>query len=153
MKITPKLARRLLNIYPPYFGAGIKVKYISEDWKEIHVSMSLRWFNRNAVGTHFGGNLYSMIDPHLMFILIQQLGNEYWVWDKAADIEFAKASRQKVTSVIKVSEKDLEIIKRSTANGDKYFPEFDVEIIDENNDLVAKIKKTLYVRKKRAKQL
>jgi acyl-coenzyme A thioesterase PaaI-like protein len=153
MKITPKLARRLLNIYPPYFGAGIKAKYISEDWKEIHVSMLLHWFNRNAVGTHFGGNLYSMIDPHLMFILLQQLGNEYWVWDKAADIEFVKASKLKVTSVIKVSEKDLEIIKRSTANGDKYFPEFDVEIIDENNDLVAKIKKTLYVRKKRTKQL
>jgi acyl-coenzyme A thioesterase PaaI-like protein len=151
MKITPKLARRLLNFYPPYLGAGIKVTYISGDWKEIHVSMSLRWFNKNAVGTHFGGNLHSMIDPHLMFILIQQLGDEYWVWDKATNIEFAKASKQKVTSVIKVSDKDLEIIKQKTANGDKYFPVFDVEIIDENNDLVAKAKKTLYVRKKQTK--
>jgi acyl-coenzyme A thioesterase PaaI-like protein len=149
MKFTPKLLKRMLNLYPPYLGAGIKVTYISEDWKELHVSMSLRWFNRNAVGTHFGGSLYSMIDPHLMLLLMQLLGKEYLVWDKSADIEFVKASKKKVTSVLKVSNEDLKIIRRSTINGEKYFSNFIVEIRDEDDDLVAKVKKTIYVRRKK----
>lgn len=105
MEFTPKVLKRILNLYPPYLGAGVKITYISEDWKELHVSMSLRWFNRNAVGTHFGGSLYSMVDPHLMLLLMQMLGKEYWVWDKSATIEFVKAIRKKVTSEIKISNK------------------------------------------------
>ena len=150
MKFTPKLLKRILNLYPPYLGAGVKVTYISEDWRELHVSMSLRWFNRNAVGTHFGGSLYSMVDPHLMLLLMQLLGKEYLVWDKAANIEFIKASKRKVTSVINVSNKDLEIIKNNTDNGEKHFSNFIVEIRDEDNDLVARVKKTIYIKKKTA---
>ena len=149
MKFTPKLLKRILNFYPPYLGAGVKVTYISEDWKELHVSMSLRWFNRNAVGTHFGGSLYSMIDPHLMLLLMQLLGKEYLVWDKSADIEFVKATKKKVTSVLKVSNEDLNVIRRSTSNGEKYFSNFNVEIRDEDDELVAKVKKTIYVRRKK----
>lgn len=141
--------KRILNLYPPYLGAGVKIVYIREDWKELRVAMSVRWFNRNAVGTHFGGSLYSMIDPHLMLLLMQLLGRNYMVWDKAASIEFVKASKKKVTSVIKVSDEDLEAIKRNTADGDKYLSDFTVEIIDEDDDLVARIKKTIYVRRKR----
>ena len=148
MKFTPKLLKRILNLYPPYLGAGVKVTYISEDWRELRVSMSLRWFNRNAVGTHFGGSLYSMIDPHLMLLLMQLLGKEYLVWDKAANIEFIKASKKKLTSVIKVSNKDLEVIKKNTDNGEKYFSNFIVEIRDEDNDLVTRVKKTIYIRRK-----
>ncbi|KAA3656644.1 MAG: DUF4442 domain-containing protein [Chloroflexi bacterium] len=148
MKISPKFFKRMLNLYPPYLGAGIKINYISNDWRELHVSMSLRWFNRNAVGTHFGGSLYSMIDPHLMLLIMQLLGKEYRVWDKAAEIEFIKASKKKVTSIIKISNNDLEEIRRHTEAGEKYFPEFMVEIRDDENDLVARVKKVIYVRKK-----
>lgn len=148
---TPSGLKRLLNIYPPYVGAGIKIKYISDDWSELHVSMALRWYNRNAVGTHFGGSLYSMIDPHLMLLLMQLLGKEYLVWDKSADIEFIKASKRKLTSVIKISKEELAEIKCHTESGEKHFAQFLLEIRDEDNDVVARVKKTIYVRKKQAK--
>ncbi len=148
MNVSPKLFKRIINFYPPYIGAGIKVEYISEDWKELHVSMALRFYNRNAVGTHFGGSLYSMIDPHLMLLLMQLLGKQYLVWDKSANIEFVKASKKKVKSVIKVSDKALEEIKRNTKKGTKYFPKFSIEIRDKDNDLVARVEKVIYVKKK-----
>ncbi|BBO69686.1 DUF4442 domain-containing protein [Desulfosarcina alkanivorans] len=138
----------MLNLYPPYFGTGVNVTYISEDWKELHVSMAMRGYNRNAVGTHFGGSLYSMVDPHLMLLLMQLLGKAYLVWDKSASIEFVKASAKKVSSIIKVSDDDLDRIRRNTDNGEKYFSNFDVSIVDEDGDLVARVKKTLYVRKR-----
>ena len=139
----------MLNLYPPYLGTGINIKYISRDWREIHTSMSLRWFNRNAVGTHFGGSLFAMVDPHLMLLLIRLLGKGYRVWDKSAEIKFIKASKKTVRSIIKISRDDLEEIKRRTANGKKYLPEFMLEIKDDDNELVAIIRKILYVRKKR----
>lgn len=148
MKITPNRLRHLLNFYPPYLGAGVKIDYISEDWRELHVSMALRWYNRNIVGTHFGGSLYSIIDPHIMLMLMQLLGKEYIVWDKAANIEFVKASRKRVTSKYKISDVELDDIKANTADGKKYFPTFEVEIRDENDDLIAKATKTIYVKKK-----
>jgi len=148
MNVSPKFFKRIMNLYPPYLGAGVKVEYISEDWKELHVSMTLRWYNRNAVGTHFGGSLYSMIDPHLMLLLMQLLGKEYLVWDKSANIEFLKASKKKVKSIIKISDKILEDIRNNTKNGDKYFPKFLIEIRDEDNNLVARGEKVIYVRRK-----
>jgi uncharacterized protein DUF4442 len=60
---------RFLGLYPPYLGAGIRVTRVSHDFREIDVQMGLRWWNRNYVGTHFGGSLYSMIDPSLMLMV------------------------------------------------------------------------------------
>ena len=150
MRFTPNTLRRLLNLYPPYIGAGVKITYIANDWRELQVSMRVRWFNRNIVGTHFGGSLYSMVDPHLMLLLMQLLGKDYWVWDKSAEIEFIKASKRKVSAIIKISDTDLEDIKRETITGEKYFSDFVVEIMDDDGDLVARVKKVLYVRRKQA---
>lgn len=148
MKLTPKKLKRMLNLYPPYLGAGVKTTHVGENWKEIRVSMKLRWYNRNAVGTHFGGSLYSMVDPHLMLLLMQLLGEEYTVWDRSAEIEFVRASRKSVTSIISISDESLELIKRNTASGEKYLAKFIVKIRDEDDGLVARVKKTVYVRKK-----
>lgn len=58
-----RLLRWLMNFYPPYLGAGIRVRHISDDFRQAQVRMGLRWYNRNYVGTQFGGSLYSMTEP------------------------------------------------------------------------------------------
>nr|WP_278252128.1 DUF4442 domain-containing protein [Deferrivibrio essentukiensis] len=138
----------LLNIYPPYVGAGVKIEYIREDWKELKVSMVLRWYNRNAVGTHFGGSLYSMTDPHIMLLLMNSLGRDYIVWDKSAEIDFVKATKKKVYCTVAITDEIINEIKDKTANGDKYYPEFTLKIIDGEENLIARVKKVLYVKKK-----
>lgn len=148
MKITPKILKFLINKYPPYIGAGVKIEYIGCDWTELRVSMSLHWYNRNAVGTHFGGSLYSMVDPHLMLLLMQLLGKEFIVWDKSASIEFIKASKTKVTARIKISDEELSEIVEKTKDGNKYLANFDIDIIDSSNELIAKVQKIIYIRKK-----
>ena len=151
-KWTPSFTRRLLNIYGPFIGAGVKVNFISEDWKSIEVSMKLRWYNRNAVGVHFGGSLYSMCDPHLMLMLMRVLGKNYIIWDKAAEINFISPGKGKVTCKIDLKESDIKEIKSQTNQDKPYLHNFELEVIDEANKIVAKVNKTLYVRKKRLKQ-
>jgi hypothetical protein len=148
MKWSPRTLRTGLNLYGPYLGAGVKVHYIADDWREVRVSMKLRWYNRNAVGTHFGGSLYAMVDPRLMLMLMHLLGDGYVVWDKAAHIDFKKPGRGAVHSTIRLSDEDLDWIRRQTAGGKTCLPEFDLEIVDGNGSLIAAVKKILYVREK-----
>jgi len=74
---NPEALRARLHAYPPYAGAGVVLTHIAEDASEIRVEMPLTDRNVNLVGTHFGGSLYSMVDPHLMILLIRRLGPEY----------------------------------------------------------------------------
>jgi acyl-coenzyme A thioesterase PaaI-like protein len=141
--------RQLINIYGPYFGAGVKVTYINKDFRQANVSLALRWYNKNYVGVHFGGSLYSMIDPFYMLLLMNNLGKDYIVWDKSADIEFIKPGTGTVSASFIVTDEMLEEIKQKTANGEKFLPTYPVIITDENGDIVAKANKTLYIRLKK----
>jgi hypothetical protein len=140
--------KRKLNLYPPYWGTGIFVKKISPDFREIIVQMKMSWYNRNYVNTHFGGSLYSMTDPFFMLMLIQILGKEYIVWDKAAYIDFIKPGRGTVTARFVIDQEQIEDIIVKTGDGQKYLPEFTVDIEDQASNKVARVIKTLYIRKK-----
>jgi acyl-coenzyme A thioesterase PaaI-like protein len=142
------LFKALINWYPPYLGAGIRLARISDDYRDLLVQMKLRFYNRNYVGTHFGGSLYAMIDPFYMLMLIQVLGPEYIVWDKAAAIEFKKPGRGTVSACFLLSDRVIADIRSQTADGNKYLPEFSVDITDEDGELVARGFKTLYIRRK-----
>lgn len=142
------LFKLLLNLYPPYLGAGIRVARVSGDYREVVVQMRLRFYNRNYVGTHFGGSLYAMIDPFYMLMLIQILGNGYLVWDQAARIEFSKPGRGTVRARFHLSEAMLADIRAQTADGSKYLPVFPVDITDEADELVARCFKTVYIKRK-----
>ncbi len=73
-KVSARTLRFLINLWPPYIGAGIRVRHIAPDFRSVTVDLRLRWRNRNYVGTHFGGSLYAMTDPFLMVMLVQTLG-------------------------------------------------------------------------------
>ncbi|MGH8486424.1 MAG: DUF4442 domain-containing protein, partial [Pseudomonas sp.] len=105
-------------------------------------------FNRNYVGTQFGGSLYSMVDPFYMLMLMQLLGREYIVWDKAASIDFIAPGKGPVFADLRIDEGLLNEIREHTAGGKKYLPRLQVDIRDAAGELVARVDKTLYVRLK-----
>lgn len=152
-KIPLGVLRFVGNIWFPYLGSGIKVTDISSDYRRITVILKRRWYNSNYVGTQFGGSIYSMTDPFYMLALINNLGNSYIVWDKAAQIEFIKPGRTQLSAVFEIDEMLLETIKEKTQHGDKYIFDLRAEVKDTNNEIVAVVIKTLYVRKKRSEAL
>ena len=105
------LAFRLLRFWPPYLGAGVNVTFISPDFRKIKVEMKTRFWNKNYVGTHFGGSLYSMVDPFFMLMLMENLGKNYVVWDKAATIRFKKPGRGRVHAQFELMESEIEKIR------------------------------------------
>lgn len=141
--------RRALNIFGPYVGAGVRVRELSDDYRRLRVEMTLHWYNTNYVGTHFGGSLYSMIDPFWMLLLMNNLGRDYIVWDKSAKIDFIKPGKGTVSATFTLTREMIDEVRQATAGGDKYLPEWPVDIVDEQGDVVARVHKQLYIRKKR----
>ena len=148
-KLSPRMLRFLMNVWPPYVGAGIRVRHIASDFRSATVDMRLRWSNRNYVGTHFGGSLYAMSDPFLMIMLLHNLGGQYRVWDKSGSIEYIAPGRGRVWARFELSENDLEQIRRMTEAGDKHLHLFTVDIKDDEGMVVARVEKVIYMRRKR----
>ena len=137
-----------MHFWPPYLGAGVRVTRASSDLTSIEVEMKLRFWNRNYVGTHFGGSLYSMIDPFLMLMLLENLGRNYIVWDKQASIRFKKPGRGTVRAHIQLSPERIAEIRAAADQNPKTEPEFILQIVDESGEIVAEVLKLLYVRRK-----
>jgi len=140
-----------MNIWPPFLGAGIRVRRLGSDWTEIDVEMKLHWWNRNYVGTHYGGSLYSMADPFFMVMLIQNLGKDYIVWDKSASIRFKKPGRGTVSASFRLSQEQIREIKQAlnTHENEKIERTFTVEVKDESGSVIAEVEKLLHVRQER----
>ena len=147
--LRQRLMMRLVNLYPPYLGAGVRVSYPKDDAHRIVVRLGLHWWNKNLFGTQFGGSLYSMCDPHFVFIVMRQLGPGYLVWDKAAQIEFLKPGRGPVRARFHVPASAIDEIRAAADRGEKIEPVFTAEVVAETDgEVVARVTKRLWVRKK-----
>lgn len=144
--------RRLLNWYVPLLCAGVKVEQIDGDFRYARAALRARWYNRNYVGTHFGGTLYSMTDPFFMIMVMENLGPDYLVWDRRGEVEYLKPGRGKIVVELRVGAVDLHVIRDATANGEKYEHWFSCELKDEAGEVVARVRKQLYVRLKQRKR-
>ena len=137
-----------LRWWPPFLGSGIRVTRVADDFLTIDVELRLRFFNRNYVGTHFGGSLYSMCDPWFMVMLIEHLGPDYIVWDKAATIRFKKPGKGTVKASFHIPAERVEEIRRQADAEGKIEPQFQAVVTDVEGNTVAEVDKLLYVRRK-----
>lgn len=139
---------KLMRFWPPFWGAGIKVKSFNPEITTIVVQMKLRFWNQNYVGTHFGGSLYSMCDPFYMLMLINTLGRDYIVWDKSASIRYKKPAKGMVFATFNLTPAQIELIKKALESETKIEHEFIIPIVDSSNEVVTEIKKILHISKK-----
>ncbi|MDR6992028.1 DUF4442 domain-containing protein [Luteimonas sp. 3794] len=147
--MTPRRFRLLMNLWPPFLFAGIRVTRIDESFRHARVELRQRWFNRNYVGTHFGGSLFAMTDPFWMIMTLRALGNDHVVWDKAGEIEFIRPGRGTVHATFDLDDATVEAIRADTADGSKHLRWFTTDVLDASGELVARVRKQVYVRRKR----
>ncbi len=146
--ITPWTVKFALNFWPPLWGAGIKIIYISDDFRLVKTRLKLRWWNKNANRTQYGGSIFSMTDPVYALMLMGVLKEKYFIWDKEADIDFIAPGKTDLYADFILTEETISCIRRETNQGKKAFPEFIVHVVDEEGKLVSRIRRVLYVRKK-----
>lgn len=143
------LLRRGMNFWPPFLFSGIRVERISSNYREVDVLLRQRFFNKNYVGTHFGGSIFAMTDPFFMLMVMNNLSRDYTVWDKSGTIDFIKPGHGTLRAAFRLTDSEIDEITAALPNdGDKYRPVFSVDITNEAGAVVAHITKTLHIRKK-----
>lgn len=140
--------RHLMNLWPPFLANGIRVLDIAPDWSAARVVLRRRLRNRNGVGTQFGGNLFAMTDPFWMVLTARRIGPDYYVWDKAAAIEFVKPAREDVFAEFHLGDDVLTELRAGAASGAKVLRWFDTAVTTRSGECVARVRKQLYVRLK-----
>ena len=146
---TPSRFKWTLSLYPPLWGTGIWVQHVSEDFREVVVTMASRFYNRNAFGGHFRGSLAAMTDPFPTLMLMQILGPDYRIIDSATHIQFLAQARGKVTAHFSIDHETLSEIRNRTSGGDKFIVTVPVAIIDAKGEQVAQVDKAIYIRLRR----
>ncbi len=144
---SPKTAifRRLMNLYPSYWGSGGRVKFIAKDWKEAHIQLRLNWRTRNYVGTIFGGSLYAAADPMLMIQWIRILGKDYVVWDKSAALRFKRPGKGRLRMRFLIEDQQIEAIKNIVAEKGEYSFTEQLQWIGADNKVFAEVEKEIYI--------
>jgi len=137
-----------MNVWPPYLAAGVRVRHISDDFRRVDVALRLGLLNRNYVNVHFGGSLFAMTDPFYMLMYMKNLGPDYVVWDKAASIDFVRPGRGTVTAEFQLNEDDLIRARKQASEQKSVLLLHPVEILDAERRLVARVERTIYVRRK-----
>jgi len=140
--------RLFMNLWPPFVGAGIHVTALAEGYREAGVELRPHWYNRNFFGDHFGGSLYAMPDPFYALLLIHILGPEYRVTHAAGSIRYLAPARGTVRAHFHITDEHVAAIKVAAEGGEKHLPQFSVDIVDSDGEVVARATHTAYVRKK-----
>ena len=139
---------KLIRFWPPFLGAGIKVKSFSPDFTHIVIQMKMHFWNRNYVGTHFGGSIYSMTDAFYMLMLMQLLGKGYIIWDKSASIRYKIPAKGTLYATFVLSQEQIEKLRAEVDEQGKIQPEFHIPITNEAGEVVAIVDKVISIAKK-----
>ena len=148
----PRLLRVLLNLWPPFLFTGIRVQHLDGRWREVRVALRLRPWNRNYVGTQFGGSLFAMTDPFWMLLMMKRIGPGYVVWDRAATIDFIAPGRGDVFARFVLDDARVAAFRAAAESGSKHVEWFEVDVVDGTGRVVARVRKQLYVRRKRERE-
>lgn len=146
--LRTRILRLGFNWFPAYRGTGARITHISSDWREIRVRLPLSWRTRNYVGTIFGGSMYGAVDPIYMVMLIQNLGPDYVVWDKAASIRFRRPGRTTLYARFVLDAAELDEIRAALREAPSIDRTWVVELTDAEGTVHAVVEKVIHIRRK-----
>lgn len=137
-----------LNLSPMYRRTTAKIIEVSDDLHYVKIKISLNHKNRNYAGSIFGGSLFAATDPIYLIQLLQILGDDYVVWDKAACIKYKRPARETIYGEFIFSAEDIKRIKDDLENQNEIDIVKTMHLINNKSKIFAEVTKTVYVAKK-----
>ena len=149
MRVTPRRLAVGMSLWAPNLWSGIRIKRFAADWTSATVELHVNLLTRNYVKTAFGGSMSAMTDPYFFMLVMHQLGRDYVVWDTRGEIEFLKPGRGVLTAHFAVPAAKAEELRRRARGGAKVLEWFETDITDAAGDVVARVRREVYVREKK----
>ncbi len=145
----PKLFKYGFNLSPMYRRSTARITNVSKDLLEVKIKLPISYKNKNYVNSIFGGSMFSAVDPIPMVQLIHLIGEEFIVWDKAAEISFKRPAKENLYADFTYSMDELDDIKNRVTQ------ENEVEIVKttlltnkEKTIVFCEVHKTVYISSK-----
>ena len=142
------LFKTMFNVSPMYRRSCGKLYFVSDDLHLVKVKIPLTYRNKNYVGSMFGGSLFSATDPIYMIQLMQILGNEYVVWDKATNIRFRKPAYTHAFVDFEFTTDEISTIKKLVQDNNETDFVKNLLITDGKGAVFTELEKTLYISSK-----
>jgi len=136
------------NWSPMYRRTTAKIIEVSDDLHKVVIRLNLSWKNRNYAGSMFGGSMLSATDPIYMIQLIQILGNDYVVWDKAVEAQYKTPAKSKIYGEFVFTAEEIKQIKHDVATKNEIDLVKTMHLVDDNQNKIATFRKTLYIAEK-----
>ena len=133
------------NWSPMYRRTTAKLIEVSDDLHYVKIRLKLSWKNKNYAGSIFGGSMLAATDPIYMIQLIQILGDDYVVWDKAVEARYKKPAKSTIYGEFIFSEEEVYAIKQSVLKNNQTDIIKTVDLVDENQNIIATFNKTVYI--------
>lgn len=138
-----------MNVWPPFLFTGVRIQHISPDFRLARIKLAKTPFTTNYFGTQFGGTMFSMVDPFWTFMLYRNLGPDYVVWDRRGEIDFISPGRAALYAQVLLTEEIITEVRERADAGEKVLHWFELELLDTSRAVVAKVRKQVYVRRRR----
>jgi len=148
-KLPPTLVKLAFNLWPCYRGTGGRIVHIDRDWRRLRVRVPFGLRTRNYVGSIFGGSMFAAVDPIYMLMLIKNLGPDYVVWDKSAQIRFRRPARKTLTADFSIDAGELQAIRDELASKESIERTYAVELKDPDGVVCARVEKLIHIARKR----
>ena len=133
------------NWSPMYRRTTAKLIEVSDDLHYVKIRLKLNWKNKNYAGSIFGGSMLAATDPIYMIQLIQILGDDYVVWDKAVEAHYKRPAKSTISGEFIFSSDDITNIKQSVVENNETTIVKTLNLVDENQNIIATFNKTVYV--------
>lgn len=142
----PKLLKYGFNWSPMYRRSTARITTVSQDLLKIQIKLPISYKNKNYVNSIFGGSMFAAVDPIPMIQLMHLVGDDYVVWDKAAEIFFKRPAKENLYADFTFTELEVQAIKESVATHKEYEIIKTTTLTNEDQSITfCEIKKTIYI--------
>ena len=137
------------NLSPMYRRSTARITEVTDDLMHIKIKLPISYKNRNYVNSIFGGSMFSAVDPIPMIQILNILGDDYVVWDKAAEIKFKRPGRENLYANFNCTPSEILNIKKRIENEQEIEVEKLTQLTNKNGDIVfCEVSKTIYIANK-----
>ena len=143
------LMKHGFNLSPMYRRTSAKVTYISKDFLKITIKLPYSYKNANYVNTIFGGSMFSAVDPFPMTQLMNLIGDDYVVWDKAAEIFFRRPAKEDLYAEFTYTLEEVAEIKQKANDSNEFEIVKSTQLTNKDKSIVfCEVRKRVYIANK-----
>ena len=148
-RITPFRFKTIFNIYPPLFINRTKVIHVSEDFKEVDVTLRFSLMNRNFNGSTFGGSIFMAADAYYPLMYRAALSHRHiksQAWLKKAEIDYLKPAFSDLIYKYRLSDEDMDNAETAIKESGRFKEWHTVEAVDKEGDVCARVNLLSYLK-------